>query len=385
MYLLIRHNTGEQLCDLLQVQRTYLEKFEIPKDQCEQEELHRRPPAHSTGGKHSHTSHDDPDWLMGDSLQKGDTEMLPVEPLDEAGEDDAFWAALDKMRAGNDDDGTGEDFADDDTAPVRDADKDVTTVPAYLPSTGGSEGAPGEHVSSANNTPEALPRKDAFENAYVRIMHTNGIHHLALVACRCQGHDQLPLDLIASRLWPTSFQIIRTLFTAQLLQYFRLCNLELKASAYQFYVLLRRLSNPIAPAAVPNLYHEFRRMSRLWRWVKKLKEGGFGHNGKDAMNVENGSLANYCPACPQPAKNLPADWKTDPDRYVCISTSKCISEEPAVAMFFRESSWRMVISKLTMFSNTRAQTIYGSLRVVAWTLNGRNTRTFSALLWRNSR
>ena len=85
----------------------------------------------------------------------------------------------------------------------------------------------------------------------------------------------------------------------------------MKASAYQFYHLLRRLT---APAEVVDLYNEFRRMTRLWRWIKKLKWAGYGHNGKRPSHVEPGELANYCPACPQPGINLPEDWKNDPNR-----------------------------------------------------------------------
>jgi hypothetical protein len=29
---------------------------------------------------------------------------------------------------------------------------------------------------------------------------------------------------------------------------------------------------------------------------------------------ENGNLAYFCPACPQPEINLPDDWKNHPDR-----------------------------------------------------------------------
>ncbi|KAF8166226.1 hypothetical protein BJ912DRAFT_863255 [Pholiota molesta] len=34
------------------------------------------------------------------------------------------------------------------------------------------------------------------------------------------------------------------------------------------------------------------------------------------MNVDAGELANYCPACPQPGKNLRDNWKSDNNRYV---------------------------------------------------------------------
>ena len=50
---------------------------------------------------------------------------------------------------------------------------------------------------SNGHTEPDLPSRDAFDNSYVRIVHTNGIHHLALVSCQCCGPDFLPLDLIA--------------------------------------------------------------------------------------------------------------------------------------------------------------------------------------------
>lgn len=100
------------------------------------------------------------------------------------------------------------------------------------------------------------------------------------------------------------------------MDYFRLCNLELKASAYQFYQLIQRLTLPMGQPEMLNLYHEFRRMSRLWRWMKKLKWSGYGHNQKDHLNPPAVSLAIFCPTCPQPAWNLPADWKNDTNRQV---------------------------------------------------------------------
>ena len=136
-----------------------------------------------------------------------------------------------------------------------------------------------------------------------------------MVTCVCHGSELLPMDLVACRLVPASFVNIRTLFSVQLLDLFRLCNLELKASAYQFYQLLRRLTRPMDPAAVIDLYNEFRRMSRLWRWMKKLKWAGVGYNGKTTTDVKSGELANHCPACPQPNVNIPENWKSDSNRY----------------------------------------------------------------------
>lgn len=175
--------------------------------------------------------------------------------------------------------------------------------------------AEAEADAEAAPRPDASrPRHDALQNSYVRAVHTNGIHDLPLITCQCRRANTVAEDLAACRLLPASFSNIRTVFSMEVLDHFRLCNLELKASAYQFYQLLRRLTRPMEPAQAVNLYDEFRRMSRIWRWMKKLKWAGYGHKRGDPMNVEAGKLANYCAACPQPGINLPERWKDDKNR-----------------------------------------------------------------------
>ena len=187
--------------------------------------------------------------------------------------------------------------ADPDTDPPL-ADDDLDNFQPYL-------------QPSASVGDRRVPTSDALDNTYVRVIHTNGVHHLAMVACRCRGSANVPLDLLGGGLMPASFDHIKTLFSTAVLNHFRLCNLELKASAYQFYQLICRMTQPLAPASVVNLYHELRRMSRLWRWMKKLKWAGYGHNNKDATNPDAGELAKFCPACPQPGINLEEGWLAD--------------------------------------------------------------------------
>lgn len=63
-------------------------------------------------------------------------------------------------------------------------------------------------------------RSDTLNNTYICVIHTNGVHHLAMVTCLCQGAHNVPLDLVASCLLPASFTHIRTLFTMLLMDYF---------------------------------------------------------------------------------------------------------------------------------------------------------------------
>ena len=156
----------------------------------------------------------------------------------------------------------------------------------------------------------------AIPDNYVRVVHSNGLHYILLVSCHCHNGDGPHLDLLAAQLMPASLKRIRTLFTMQVLDLFQLSNLELKASAYQFYQLLWQLTQPMAPGEVVNLYREFWRMSWLWQWMKKLKWASYTSNSKKVHQVQPGELAIYCPACPQPGINILDNWREDPSRDV---------------------------------------------------------------------
>ena len=44
---------------------------------------------------------------------------------------------------------------------------------------------------------------------------------------------------------------------------------------------------------------------------------GFGYEQK--AELQPGSLAIFCPACPQPGINLPDEWDHDPKRYIAFT------------------------------------------------------------------
>jgi hypothetical protein len=323
----------------------YLETFEDMKDRAEQEsadwqaDSRQRPCSHrsASASAPSHDSAAASAPAPSHASASGMTERTPdeISAADEVGADAAFFDCLDALwRQGKGnmehvEDSLKDFFDGDDECEVEHADEDLHGFEPYLPNPDRMQGnqtaepsmSPDAESTTALPTADAepattLPIADALNNSYIRVVHTNGIHHLAMVTCHCQGGHRIPLDLVTIHLLPTSFTKIRTLFTVQVLDHFRLCNLELKASAYQFYQLIRRVTLPMRPAEVVNLYHELRRMSRLWRWMKRLKWAGYGHNQKDPLNPEPGSLANFCPACPQVGINIPENWKDDVNRWV---------------------------------------------------------------------
>ena len=123
------------------------------------------------------------------------------------------------------------------------------------------------------------------------VIHTNGLHQIRVVTCACRGPEDAILDLVNSRVLPTSFSRLSTLFTTAVLDDFRITNLECKASAYQYWQRLRRLTRPMEPDKVLHRYKELLRMSRLWRWMKKLKWAGFGQDPvRQASDAQPGRL-----------------------------------------------------------------------------------------------
>lgn len=318
IYILVPHNGPDAICPGLDFQINHLEGLQKEKDNLEQSKLGHLTQRWSTGLPTAAASPSGSDLDM--DMAEADTGE-PETWEQEAMSDAEFQKWLDNLHEHSDEDEfmDGEDAEDGERG-----EQDVEGLHPYL-GAGQEAGINEAGVTEAGVTEPDVdmswsmpgrPAADGLNNTYVRAFDINGIHHLAMVTCNCHGQEQVTLDLVACRLLPASFTRIRTVFTASLMDYFRLCNLELKASAYQFYNLIRRLTRPLGNSEIVNLYNEFRRMSRLWRWMKKLKWAGYGHNPQNPENAPPGSLAIFCPTCPQPGRNLPEDWKKDPNRWV---------------------------------------------------------------------
>ncbi|KIK18134.1 hypothetical protein PISMIDRAFT_110040 [Pisolithus microcarpus 441] len=125
------------------------------------------------------------------------------------------------------------------------------------------------------------------------IVHTDGIFSHEVSVCNCPGSDSSDwdLDLLRQRLFPASISKPKTAFT---------------------FDKLKRFTNNAFPERIPDRYRELMRVSWLWRDLKHRKWFCFGHDME--QDPGDGGLALFCPACPQPGLNLPADWKVLYDR-----------------------------------------------------------------------
>jgi CxC2 like cysteine cluster associated with KDZ transposases len=321
VYILIKHHNGEVADCTLKFQETFPGDMQLRKDNDDQEEcLNLRQGTvveESWSNQYDKRNH---------SMNTGET----VD--DEAASDFRIFVEMDRLHAARQDNApctlqnSYEDMDlstflqdnEDDNDDNNHSPENEESSPGFdeycsYPGEAAAECSATSNLNPTNLDLPNVPTGDALNNQYLRIAHINGIHHLAAVTCSCQGEHKIPIDLMHSGFMPTTFHRIRTVFTFKLLDMFRLSNLELKASAYQYFQLLHRLTVKAATPA-PNLYHDLRKVSRAWRWMKKLKWAGFGHKAADPMSPAAGELTVFCPACPQPNINLPADWKHDANK-----------------------------------------------------------------------
>jgi CxC2 like cysteine cluster associated with KDZ transposases len=168
-----------------------------------------------------------------------------------------------------------------------------------------------EEWPNCSERQRSVPLRDEHGNKFVMVVDVTGIHHLPVVHCQCSERRDIEFQFLEQRLFPASFKDVRTVFTFNLLDDFRLSNLECKTSGYQYYQKLRRLTSSAFPRFAPNRYRELLRVSRQYRNLRTMQVHGYCHEPEDPGL---GGLAMFCSSCPQPGVNLPDNWKEDPNR-----------------------------------------------------------------------
>ncbi|KZP31898.1 hypothetical protein FIBSPDRAFT_944525 [Athelia psychrophila] len=145
------------------------------------------------------------------------------------------------------------------------------------------------------------------------IVDTNGIHQVALDYCGCASAKVATVQLLRARLYPATVQAPKTAATFNMLEFFHRLTFQSKASAFECYYTLARRTDNTGTLHIPDRYDEFLRMIRQWRNLKMLKRAGRGHDPSGVAGTKEGECAVLCPACPQPGKNLPPEWREAPE------------------------------------------------------------------------
>ncbi|KAI9443894.1 hypothetical protein H4582DRAFT_2071441 [Lactarius indigo] len=146
-------------------------------------------------------------------------------------------------------------------------------------------------------------------NPLITVVNQTGVFDMDVLFCICPNAGANDEQLLQAGIFPSTFKQIETAFTFSVLDDFLADNLECKTTAQQYYSKLQSITNRMFPDHVPNLYKQLLRASRQWRDLKNRIESGLGHQ-HTGTSANEGSMAIFCPACPQPGINLPDDWRT---------------------------------------------------------------------------
>jgi CxC2 like cysteine cluster associated with KDZ transposases len=94
------------------------------------------------------------------------------------------------------------------------------------------------------------PKIDSSLATMMCLVDRSGIHEIPVQWCRCPGHLTDERQLFAMGLFPSTFTSIKTAFTFQVLDDFRMDNLECKTAALTFYNKLRRITSNAFPDTI---------------------------------------------------------------------------------------------------------------------------------------
>ncbi|KAF8066722.1 hypothetical protein FPV67DRAFT_1768075 [Lyophyllum atratum] len=145
------------------------------------------------------------------------------------------------------------------------------------------------------------------------VIHSTGIHTIALDFCDCLNRPPRNFQLLRARFYPATTIFPKTAATFDVLETFQLLSFMSKASAFEFYQTLVRRTDNTGTTKAPDRYSSFLRMVREWRHLKLLKRAGRGNDPLGVKATREGECAVMCPACPLPGINLPDTWREAPD------------------------------------------------------------------------
>ncbi|KAK0458713.1 uncharacterized protein EV420DRAFT_1270106 [Desarmillaria tabescens] len=140
----------------------------------------------------------------------------------------------------------------------------------------------------------------------LRILHTTGIHDVAVNYCGCGRQIPQHIQLLRRGWYPASQKVVKTCATFQLLELLHLFSLVSKMSTYHFYRTLERMTDNTGLNTPPSRKAALMRMLIQWCHLKLLKRGERVHDITGPEGTKPGELAVLCPSCPRPGINLPS-------------------------------------------------------------------------------
>ncbi|KAG2355521.1 hypothetical protein BDR07DRAFT_1453748 [Suillus spraguei] len=151
----------------------------------------------------------------------------------------------------------------------------------------------------------------AFDDDFV-ILDINHVHEVALDFCKCSCAQSHTTQIFQARLYPATSSNPKSAATFRVLQHFQMLTFESKASTFEYWQTLARLTDNTGIKPCKDRYESLLRMIKQWRNITLLKRFGRGHDPAGIDATEPGGCVVLCHTCPHPRKNLPDDWRMAP-------------------------------------------------------------------------
>ncbi|PBK66640.1 hypothetical protein ARMSODRAFT_890042 [Armillaria solidipes] len=148
-----------------------------------------------------------------------------------------------------------------------------------------------------------------------KVLHTTGIHDMALDYCGCERQLPYHTQLLRRGWYPASHKVPTTCATFRLLEFLHILSLCSKVSVYDFYQTLKKLSVNMGIGVSKSRIKMLMQMKLQWAHLKMLKRSGQAHVNDGVATTTPGELALLCPSCPWPGINLPEGWESVPPEY----------------------------------------------------------------------
>ncbi|KAH9899133.1 hypothetical protein C8Q73DRAFT_639748 [Cubamyces lactineus] len=153
------------------------------------------------------------------------------------------------------------------------------------------------------------------------VIDVSGQHRANVLFCGCEhaGMSGTPSQqLHRHRLYPATDTEPNTALTYRVLEHYHIQSLQGKMSMFDYYQSLLRLTDNTGTTYLQDRYKVFMRVVSQWRFLKRLKRAGRGHDVSGVNGTRFGELAVHCPTCPRPGVNLPKGWDIVPEdrRYL---------------------------------------------------------------------
>ncbi|KAG6905794.1 hypothetical protein DXG01_000684 [Tephrocybe rancida] len=195
------------------------------------------------------------------------------------------------------------------------------------------------------------------------VFHTNGLHSVQVDFCGCRDDYPRYQQVLDVGWFPATVFDPQTCGTFEMLRQFQVLNLQGKVSAFDYFVLLKHLTDATGLTKVADRLASFMIMVREWRHLKAAKCAARAHDDAGISGTEQGGFAIECRVCPHP-KNLPPGWENAPAKAswlyqlilsqdanfhlknrLCSSDAKDPSLQPGFAYFLESDEYLRHLAK----------------------------------------